>query len=335
MSRVVACLLLLALNSVTWADEPPPRDETTTLDTVVVSGKQPGPGLWKVTRGEHVLWVLGTISPLPKRMEWESSDVEATIAGSQELLTPPSVTMSAKGAAFGGIFLIPSLMRARNNPEKETLVEILPPADYARWTVLKKRYLGRDNGIEKRRPIIAAGKLQEEALDEADLTFDNLAAKVAKRAAKKHDLVITEPSVEIVIKDPKATIKEFSSTSLDDLECFRQTLERLEGDVETMKLRANAWALGDVALLQSLPYTDNFRACADALLANRIAERQGFADLDKQLEAKWMAAAEAAIEKNESSFALLPMTMMLREGGFLDQLRAKGFTVTPPTERPL
>lgn len=333
MSRIAACLLVVFLVAPVSARMPPPRDEATVLDTVVVSGKQPGPGLWKASKGDRVLWILGTIAPLPKRMDWESSDVEAAIAASQELLMPPGATMRAEGAAFGGLFLLPSLMKARNNPDKETLEDVLPADDYVRWTTLKQKHLGRDRGIEKRRPILAAAKLQEEALDDADLTLDNLAAKVARRAAKKHDLVITEPRVEIVITDPKATIKEFATTSLDDLDCFRRTLDRLDADIETMKLRANAWALGDVELLQSLPYTDNFRACADALLENRIAERHGFDDLDQQLEAAWMQAAEAAIEKNSSSFALLPVTMMLREGGFLEQLRARGFVVTPPLAR--
>ena len=41
------------------------------LEEVLVTGQQPGPGLWKVTRpGDphgHVLWILGNYSPLPKK----------------------------------------------------------------------------------------------------------------------------------------------------------------------------------------------------------------------------------------------------------------------------
>jgi hypothetical protein len=330
-------LCLVAPDARAESATPAPRDDlqTTVLDTVVVSGRQPGPGLWRISKEDHVMFLLGTIAPLPKRMEWASEEVEATIAGAQELLLPPTVSMRAEGAAFGGIFLIPSLLKARNNPQKESLSDVLPAQDYARWSGLKRKYLGRDRAIEKRRPIIAAAKLQEEALDDADLHFDNLAARVAKRTAKRHRIEITEPRVEILITDPKATIREFSSTSLDDLECFRRTLDRLESDIETMKLRANAWALGDIELLQSLSYTDNFRACADALLETRIAEKQGFANLEQQLDAAWLTAAEAALAEHPRSFALLPMSLMLREGGFLDQLRARGYAVTPPPARPL
>ena len=42
----------------------PIRDEA----PVVVSGEQPGPGLWRVEKDGHVMWVLGTQSPLPEHM---------------------------------------------------------------------------------------------------------------------------------------------------------------------------------------------------------------------------------------------------------------------------
>ena len=29
------------------------------VEEVLVTGEQPGPALWKVTSGEHVLWILG------------------------------------------------------------------------------------------------------------------------------------------------------------------------------------------------------------------------------------------------------------------------------------
>src|SRR5690606_7247298 len=53
------------------------------LEALVVSGAQPGPGMWKVRKGEHVMHILGTVSPLPRRMEWASDEVEAVIARSQ------------------------------------------------------------------------------------------------------------------------------------------------------------------------------------------------------------------------------------------------------------
>lgn len=37
--------------------------------TVVVEGRRPGPGVWKVSKDGHVMWVFGTYSPLPQKME--------------------------------------------------------------------------------------------------------------------------------------------------------------------------------------------------------------------------------------------------------------------------
>jgi hypothetical protein len=44
------------------------QDSSATLDEVLVTGEQSGPGLWKVSKstadGEHVLWILGSYGPL-------------------------------------------------------------------------------------------------------------------------------------------------------------------------------------------------------------------------------------------------------------------------------
>ena len=158
-----ACLLLLpSLPALADAPTPEPAAQ---LETVVVSGEQPGPGLWKVSKGEHVLWILGTLSPLPKKISWISRDVERTIAASQQVLMAPLISVKFDGGMLGGLFLLPSVLKARNNPDKQTLAEVLPADLYARWQPLKLKYIGRGNGVEKRRPIFAAEQLYEEAVD--------------------------------------------------------------------------------------------------------------------------------------------------------------------------
>jgi hypothetical protein len=55
--------------------------ETATLETVLVTGEQPGPGLWKISRGDHVLWILGAQYPLPKKMTWRGARRRADDCG--------------------------------------------------------------------------------------------------------------------------------------------------------------------------------------------------------------------------------------------------------------
>ena len=65
------------------------------LEEIAIIGERPGPRLWRVSKGDHVLWLLGTLNHLPKRMTWRSSEVDSALAESQQLLTSgPSVSAS-------------------------------------------------------------------------------------------------------------------------------------------------------------------------------------------------------------------------------------------------
>jgi hypothetical protein len=63
-----------------------PAPHASTLEEVLVTGEHPGPALWKVSSGDHVLWILGEVSPLPARLKWRSRQFESLLATSQEVL---------------------------------------------------------------------------------------------------------------------------------------------------------------------------------------------------------------------------------------------------------
>src|SRR3982751_3974391 len=105
--RLSAIALTLSVSHViAQTPEPPESANTAELPTIVVSGEQPGPGLWKVSTGDHVLWILGTLTPLPKDMHWQSKEVEAAIASAQGVLDPPRVKIDADVGFFGKIALL-------------------------------------------------------------------------------------------------------------------------------------------------------------------------------------------------------------------------------------
>jgi uncharacterized protein YbaP (TraB family) len=312
---------------------PAGEPEAKVLEAVVVSGTQPGPGLWRVSRDGREFWILGTLAPLPRRMQWAAEEVEATIARSGEVVLPPAADLDWKGGALRGVFLIPAALGARNNPDDQTLADVLPAADYARWTPLKARYIGRSRAVEKRRPLFAAWKLYEEALDSAGLSLRVPVAKVVERAAQRHDVPLTKPEVRIVLDKPGATLKDFARSPLDDLECFRRTLAHVESDLGTLQLRANAWATGDLELLRSVPFTDATRACLDAVFDAGFAQRSGMDNLEERLRAQWLQAVEAALARHATSFGMLPISLLLREDGWLAALRERGYAVETPWER--
>src|SRR6185312_9429510 len=312
----------------TTKDIQPQSSASEPIEEVVVSGEQPGPGLWKVTKGDHVLWILGTLSPLPKRMTWRSGEVEKVVAESKEVIGQEQV--SANVGFFRGITLLPSLLRARYNPDGTMLKDILPPDLYARWLKLKSRYIGNDSGIEKWRPMFAAIRLYQRTIDRSDLTQSNIVRLVVEKAAREHNVRITKLKIKVDVGNPRQTIKDFAQTPRSqDIACLAATIERLETDLDNMKMRANAWAVGDLDTLERLPAPDQVEKCVEAftsgpgMQAKLIAGRKLFYD-------EWLAAADHALTNNQVTFAMLPMSELLGANGRLAKLKARGYSVEPP-----
>ncbi len=87
------------------------------MEAVVVAGVQPGPGLWKVRQGDHLLYVLGTQSPLPKNITWRSDEVNQVLQLADEVLASPGISVGADIGFFRGLTLLPSAMKASKNPD--------------------------------------------------------------------------------------------------------------------------------------------------------------------------------------------------------------------------
>ena len=305
----------------------PAATPNVTIDTVVVSGSQPGPRLWKVSRGNHVLWILGTLSPVPKDMDWSSGETAARIRQAKEILRPPSARIDSDIGFFGALTLLPSAMSARKNPGGKTLQQVLPAPVYARWLVLKQRYIGRDSGVEKFRPVFAANELWEAAIKRSGLSQRSVVWPVVKDIGEEVDAKFTSPSVTIKLADPRKALKEFKGSALDDVACFERTLARLETDLGPMRLRANAWAVGDVKTLRALPHVDAEGACEQAFLSAAVVKERGMGDLPARIERVWLVEAERVLAEHDSSFAMLPMNQLLDADGYVAKLRAKGYTV--------
>ncbi|MBB6599800.1 TraB/GumN family protein [Luteimonas sp. MC1825] len=300
------------------------------LEALVVSGTRPGPGMWKVSKGGHVLHILGTVSPLPRRMDWNSADVEAVIARSQAVIEAPYVAVNSDIGMFRGLALVPAMLRARNNPAKRPLRDVVSADLYARWQLLKARYMGHDRGVEKRRPLVAAQELYEAALKKSGLRMGGVVTPVVRRAARDAGVPLVESKVALTLEDPKAVLKELNDSDLADRECFAGTMARIETDLDNMRARANAWADGDLEALGALPYDDHYRTCMEALTASALARRLGFNDLRARADQAWLANADKALAENPVSFAALPMSQLLAEDGLLAQLRERGYEIQAP-----
>ncbi|MGH8028665.1 MAG: TraB/GumN family protein, partial [Arenimonas sp.] len=264
------------------------------------------------------------------RIEWQSREAERAIAASGHVLLGARATVDADIGLLRGMLLLPKALKSRNNPDGRTLRDVLPPATYARWDVLRARYLGRDRGIEKRRPLFVAQELYAAAIRRAGLDEDNQVRPAVEKIARRHDVPVEIAEIKATITDPKAAVRAFAGSSLDDLACFELTLDRLDADLAQMEARANAWAIGDLDTMRRLPYTDQGAACLAAVLESTVARSQGLDALPERVRTAWLDAAEKALVAHPRSFALLPMAEILKPDGYLALLGARGYVVEAP-----
>lgn len=295
------------------------------VDEILIIGEQPGPTLWKVYKGDHVLWILGTFGPLPQKLQWRSQQAEEAIVNSQEVFLYPSA--KADIGFFSQLAVLPSLIGIKKSPDGASLQEKVPADIYARWLTLKEKYIGKDKSIEKYRPIFAGNELLERAQKKAGFESRDIALERVQELAKKHKIKTTVPTYHFTLNSPGKTIKKFKQTEIDDVTCFTQTLDHLAVDLDNMRLRANAWATGDLAAFAQLPITDHGSTCFQAFMNSSFAEDEGMKNLPAKVEAEWFATIDTALTNNASSFALVPIQEMLKKDTVMTKLQARGYRI--------
>lgn len=308
----------------------PATPTVSSANQVQVKGVLPGPGFWKISKGENTLWLLATVRPLPRNMEWETIKLERALAQSQLLLSGPGLSMDADIGFFGKVGLLPSLLKARKNPDGKTLQDVLPATTYQRWLVLKQKYIGSDKDIESWRPIFVAQELYQRAIKKAGLENSSPVWPVAEKFAERQKLPIVRPRLTLKVSDPKGMIKDFNRKALNDVACFEKTLDSIERDVQFMARRGQLWARGQVDELQQVSFNDFSGACINALLGAGISDRLGQGDVQARVENLWLQAADEALSNNRSTVAVLNMADLVGPNGYLARLRAKGYAVQEP-----
>jgi uncharacterized protein YbaP (TraB family) len=293
------------------------------LEEVQVTGERPGPGLWKIRRGENTVYVLGTMSPLPKRMEFRSRELEAVMAQAQ-LLIPTRPSVDVKAGPIRLFKLYRQWRKLRVNANDARLEAVLPPPLFARFETLRQRYAPRDNDLTELRPLLAGGELYQAAVKQTGLTFDtdinDQVRKLARRAK------VPQWDAEQKIDDPQALLTEIGQMSpTAEQACLAATLTRIETDLPSIRARAAAWAVGDIEALRSQPAEDQLDACLGAIMSG-----PRMAAIAREFETLWFNAVVDSLQRNRVAVAVTPIQLLLRRNGVLAQFAARGYEVIPP-----
>lgn len=317
--RLAIAVYLAASFAQSRAEEP--------IQELVVAGEQPGPGLWQVRHGDHTLWILGTVTPLPAKMQWRSKEMERRIAESQLYLSV--VEVNSDIGFFKAVGLLPAALRARKLPQGEKLGDVLEPALYSRWRALQQRYLPRSD-LQAFRPLFAIYPLYGRALRNAGLVESGEIAATARELAKRAGVEIRAPAVTMRVEDPRGLLREYAESPPGvEFSCFERMASRIERDLPLLQQRAEAWAKGDVPALRRLMTQLRPNECLNFLAALPRIATTFDATLQKTRQ-EWLLAAEGALLRYRSSFATLPLDEMLREDGYLARLKARGYEIVEP-----
>lgn len=308
---------------------------TPVLETVVVTGTLPGPSLWRVRNGENDLYILGSHSPLPAGMEWDSLEVEEILATAQEVLAPSGA--EAKLSA-GDMFKISLLARSANAatkiPSRQTLEDLLPPSTFSEWEVLRAKYLPNDRGVDRQRPIFASQELYYRAIEASGMTRGGVVWNRIAAIAENRGIAIKQTKIEFPLeidrKKYKAGIAAITESQVDETTCFAQTVNSLEADLELMRKGANAWATGDLDLIRTLSLIDPQPACKKVY--DQLMGFQHRPELDALADDAWVAAAKDSLSKNNTTFAVLPLQKLMGPSSLVERLRSAGYRIEAPDD---
>jgi hypothetical protein len=310
-----------------------PTQSPAALETVTVTGRVTGPGFWEVRKDDdHALWIMGTLKPLPANIEWDSTTVRDLVSGADEVLWAPGYSVNVKANPFQGALLGIGYLRAQKNPDGKSLQQVLPPALYARWLDAKSRYMPRNSGVERKRPLVAAQELLDVAIKKAKLSDEPLVYPALKSTIDAGGIRNNHPKFEVKVSNAaaKAALSDVRQISLDDAKCLEATLDAVESDIPRMVANANAWAQGEVDRIRFASLARRNALCSDAMMSADFSEKYGLPNIHKSLSDLWFKEAESALTRNAVTVAFVPMEQLVGPDNYLDTLRARGYTISSP-----
>src|SRR3984893_10968300 len=254
LRAAAGCALLLAGAAAVHAQSPAgaaASGASGAATGIVGEGRHEGPRMWTVRKGDHTLWILGTISPLPKKMVWQPDAVQEVLRHAQEVVPAwPAYGIGANPLTALRVYI--EWRRLQKPPDHMPLRQALPAPLYARLAALRARFDPNDSKLEEMRPMLAARQLLTRVFDASGLALQNEVQQSVLGLARAQGVRVHQDKLKI--DDPVKVLKDVEATPLaSEIACFEAVVTLLETDLGPMHALARAWLLGEVATLRRLP----------------------------------------------------------------------------------
>jgi len=97
-----------------------------------------------------------------------------------------------------------------------------------------------------------------------------------------------------------------------------------------MQQAANAWAVGDLATLATLPPDPSQLLCVGALGGADFARKRGVQDIDARVQNSWLEAVDKTFAEHHETLGTIGIFILLAPDGYVAALRARGYVVEAP-----
>jgi uncharacterized protein YbaP (TraB family) len=291
---------------------PDPNDpDATVVEELVVTARLPGPAWWRVSDADTTVYVLGAPSLAPKHQEWDRQLFERRLEGASEVILPFNGLKVRLMGAPGAMF---SYLRLKSSRPFE---DSLDAATRARFVAARTRLGQPADHYKTTHPLAAGLMLTNDYRDKAGLTTTD-PTKLIKYLAQRRKVRIVQRAYDLgpLLGAVARTSRAAGSTCLDEV------LHEVEAGPGGVLAASRAWAGGDVA--GALNAERSYERC--------IAVTPGALAFDAKVKGDLIADIETALKTPGHAIAVAPLRTLLAQGGVLDQLRAKGYTVKTPGE---
>jgi uncharacterized protein YbaP (TraB family) len=288
------------------------------MEEVVVTSERPGPGMWHVHRGAANVWILGSISPLPRDITWRASQVETVLQSASQVLVQKPLEISIPRILWMLIADRKYLMVVGG----KRLKDVMPPDLHARFAVQRSKVTDDAEKWEHYRPIIATAFLQQAAFHKVNLSMRLDLGAALRQLATKHGVRIEEVKVAGA-SDMLEALKTMPPAT--ERICVEASLHTIESGLPRLMERAQAWADGNVERIENLPELKEVDTCRNAL-----DEGKGASDVIGRIRQTWVDTIEKHLRSDGTTIAVINLDLLLERGGLLDELRAKGYEVDAP-----
>ena len=311
-----ALLMLGAAPAGKPPDKPadPPVKDWSNIETVYVRPEGSGPVLWHIGDAKSEVWILATVSPVPKDLHWETRGIADILKGANVVLLPPSASV---GLAEGLWFYMWH-MDTLEQPDGMTLEASLPEPLKARFIAARARTQKDADRYDKYLPAVAAMMLESDFQKAINFSYkepQKTIESLASQAGVPTHTIATYPAMDVIHDVPNMSAA-----------AHRACMEYALADIDTITAHgaaaAQAWAVGDMDGVKANYFETRLDAC--------LSQSSAYSALRERAINDEVTAIRAALRKPGKTFAVIPMGFFLRKGAVLDRLEAAGLTVTGP-----